>query len=131
MKLTHSCIITENIERLRAFYENVLQIESQTFGDSYAEFPTECGTLSLFSLAAHEELAPGSVQPATNRSLELEFLVADVDKEYARLQGLEIEWVKPPTTQPWGNRSIYFRDPDGNLINFYTRVDVHISGEQQ
>jgi len=30
--------------------------------------------------------------------------------------------VKPPTTQPWGNRSIYFRDPDGNLINFYSRV---------
>jgi hypothetical protein len=21
---------------------------------------------------------------------------------------------------PWGNRSILFRDPDGNLINFFT-----------
>jgi catechol 2,3-dioxygenase-like lactoylglutathione lyase family enzyme len=28
-------------------------------------------------------------------------------------------WVKPPTTQPWGTRSLYFRDPDGNLIDFY------------
>ncbi|MGI8825693.1 MAG: VOC family protein [Chloroflexota bacterium] len=27
-----------------------------------------------------------------------------------------------PSTQEWGNRSIYFRDPDGNLINFYSRV---------
>jgi catechol 2,3-dioxygenase-like lactoylglutathione lyase family enzyme len=77
----------------------------------------------LFSLAAHEVLAPGSAQPAANRSLELEFQVADVDGEYERLQTMEIEWVKPPTTQPWGNRSIYFRDPDGNLINFYARVD--------
>jgi catechol 2,3-dioxygenase-like lactoylglutathione lyase family enzyme len=24
-----------------------------------------------------------------------------------------------PTNQPWGNRSMLFRDPDGNLINFY------------
>lgn len=29
-------------------------------------------------------------------------------------------WVKPPTTQPWGTRSIYFRDPDSNLVDFYT-----------
>jgi catechol 2,3-dioxygenase-like lactoylglutathione lyase family enzyme len=50
----------------------------------------------------------------------LEFEVADVDAVYARLQALKINWVKPPPTQAWGNRSIYFRDPDGNLINFYT-----------
>jgi catechol 2,3-dioxygenase-like lactoylglutathione lyase family enzyme len=122
MKLTHSCIITENIGRLREFYKDVLQIEPQTYGDGYVEFPTECGTLSLFSLATHEKLAPGSARSAANRSLELEFQVADVDEEYERLQEMEIEWVKPPTTQAWGNRSIYFRDPDGNLINFYSRV---------
>ncbi len=27
-----------------------------------------------------------------------------------------------PTTMPWGNRSLLFRDPDGNLINFFTPV---------
>jgi catechol 2,3-dioxygenase-like lactoylglutathione lyase family enzyme len=123
MKLTHSCIITENVERLREFYKGVLQIEPQSYGDDYVEFPTEGGTLSLFSLAAHEVLAPGSARSATNRSLELEFEVADVDREYERLQEMEIEWVKPPTTQPWGSRSIYFRDPDGNLTNFYSPVD--------
>ena len=58
-----------------------------------------------------------------NRSVILPFQVADVDSEYERLRRLEVDWVKPPTTQPWGNRSIYFRDPDGNLISFYSRVD--------
>ena len=121
MKLTHNCIITEDVERLRTFYRDVLQIEPQHGGD-YVEFPTEGGTLSLFRLSSHEKLAPGSMQTASNESIILEFQVADVDKEYARLQQMNIEWVKPPTTQPWGNRSIYFRDPDGNLINFYSRV---------
>ena len=23
---------------------------------------------------------------------------------------------------PWGNRSLLFRDPDGNLVNFFTPV---------
>jgi hypothetical protein len=27
----------------------------------------------------------------------------------------------PPTTQPWGNRSMIFRDPAGNLINLFSR----------
>jgi hypothetical protein len=28
-----------------------------------------------------------------------------------------------PTDQPWGNRSMLFRDPDGNLINFFETAD--------
>ena len=34
------------------------------------------------------------------------------------------DFVQPPTTQPWGNRSLLFRDPDGNLINFFTPVSA-------
>ena len=29
--------------------------------------------------------------------------------------------VLPPTTMPWGNRSTILRDPDGNLVNLFTR----------
>ena len=46
-----------------------------------------------------------------------------MDAHYQRLRSdMELHWVKPPTTQPWGNRSIYFTDPEGNLVNLYTRV---------
>jgi hypothetical protein len=31
-------------------------------------------------------------------------------------------FVKEPTTMPWGNRSLLFRDPDGNLVNFFAPV---------
>jgi len=30
--------------------------------------------------------------------------------------------VQKPTTMPWGNKSLLFRDPDGNLINLFTPV---------
>jgi len=43
----------------------------------------------------------------------------DVDQERIRFKDLVREFVLEPTTQPWGNRSMLFRDPDGNLINFY------------
>jgi catechol 2,3-dioxygenase-like lactoylglutathione lyase family enzyme len=50
----------------------------------------------------------------------IEFQVDDADKEYERLKTLVSEWVLEPTTMPWGNRSMLFRDPDGNLVNLFT-----------
>lgn len=78
--------------------------------------------LAIFSLSAQEKYIPGSAEGAKNRSVVLEFRVADVDAEYLRLKGLVKNWVRAPTTQPWGTRSIYFRDPDGNLVDFYSSV---------
>lgn len=42
--------------------------------------------------------------------------------EFPTGQKIVKDWVKPPTNQPWGTRSIYFRDPDGNLVDFYAWV---------
>ncbi|MDD1758681.1 MAG: hypothetical protein LUQ22_08115 [Methanotrichaceae archaeon] len=123
MKLTHICIVTENTW-IQGFLPKILQLQPEQFKNDYVEFGTEGAILSLFELKSHEALAPKSMISGANRSIELEFQVENVDIEYARLNGLQevIEWVMAPTTLPWGNRSIYFRDPDGNLINFYSRV---------
>ena len=118
--LVHTCLITNNVKRLVDFYEPVLNLKANWSGKDYAEFPTGVGVLAIFSAEAQESYIPGSSEAAKNKSMVLEFKVADVDVEYRRLERLVKTWVKPPTTQPWGTRSIYFRDPDGNLIDFYT-----------
>ncbi|SKC66110.1 VOC family protein [Maledivibacter halophilus] len=122
MNLTHSCIITSDVKRLSEFYEQVLQIEAEFYGEDYAEFKVGQSTLAIFDLNAHDSSAPGSAQTASNKSIILEFNVENVDKEYERLKKMNIDWIKTPTTQPWGNRSFYFRDIDGNMISFYTHV---------
>ena len=53
----------------------------------------------------------------------LEFEVEDVDSEFERLKALGVPLVKPLTTQTWGRRSFWLRDPDGNIINFFSNVD--------
>ena len=61
--------------------------------------------------------------PASNHSAIIEFRVADVDADYQRLAAsLHEALVQVPTTMPWGNRALLFRDPDGNLVNFFTPV---------
>lgn len=120
--LINSCVISDSVKRLVEFYEPVLQQKAKWSGDDYAEFATGVGVLSIFSSSAQEKYIPGSAEGEKNRTVILEFKVADVDSEYHRLRSIVKTWVKPPTTQPWGTRSIYFRDPDGNLVDFYSPV---------
>jgi uncharacterized glyoxalase superfamily protein PhnB len=58
---------------------------------------------------------------ASNGSVIVEFLVEDVDAAFERLRDRLDDVVLPPTTMPWGNRSTLFRDPDGNLVNLFSR----------
>ena len=52
-------------------------------------------------------------------------VVPDVDADHERIVGRDgpaVPVVQPPTTMPWGNRSLLLRDPDGNLVNLFTPV---------
>ena len=123
MRFNGICIVSEDIQRLREFYTDVLQAESE--GDSgFVLFSVEGAMLSLFSAKGMEEMAPDSTRDAGCGSYTIEFQVEDVDQEYERLTEMKVPIVKPPTTQPWGRRSVWFSDPDGNIVNFYVDVDI-------
>jgi catechol 2,3-dioxygenase-like lactoylglutathione lyase family enzyme len=119
--LINTCLITGDVKGLVSFYESVLQLRASRSGDDYAELRTGVGVLAIFSAQAQDRYIPGSAIAGNNKGVVLEFEVADVDREFRRLHSLVKVWVKPPTTQPWGTRSFYFRDPDGNLVDFYSR----------
>ena len=46
------------------------------------------------------------------------------DAEFDRLHLFASECVAPPTDWPWGMRSTWLRDPDGNLVSLYAPVAV-------
>ena len=88
--------------------------------DEFAELVSPAGTLAIASTRTMALFGANAARAADNHSVIVEFRVADVDSEYQKLRALSVDFVNEPTTQPWGNRSMLFRDPDGNLINFYT-----------
>ena len=117
-------VITSDVARLVAFYEQATQVRAAWANEEFAELRTSRGTLAIGSTRTVAMLAPDSVRPAENRSVIIEFLVEDVDDLYKNLRDhiAEADLVNEPTTMPWGNRSLLVRDPDGNLVNFFTPV---------
>ncbi|MCG7523589.1 VOC family protein [Streptomyces sp. OfavH-34-F] len=115
-------IITGDVARLVGFYERATGVSATWFTEDFAELTTRSATLAIGSTRTVGLFAPGSARPADNRSVILEFLVDDVDGVYKNLRGFVEDFVNEPTTMPWGNRALLFRDPDGNLVNFFTPV---------
>ena len=122
MNLVSLRIITANIVTLVEFYEKATGVEAKWSTDDFAEIVTSSFTLAIGSTRTLAFFGEGVAQPATNKSVIIEFLVENVDAEYERIKDLTDDIVQKPTTMPWGNRSLLFRDTDGNLINFFTPV---------
>ena len=118
MQLSQARIVTRDVPALVRFYRQLTGM-TPVGDDIYAEFH---GPRLALAISSEHTIARHGAAAATaqsNRSVILDFEVADVDAERVRLAGLVQTFVLEPTTQPWGNRSMLLRDPDGNLINVF------------
>jgi predicted enzyme related to lactoylglutathione lyase len=122
MDLVSIRIITGDVARLVGFYEKATGLRASWSNEDFAELRTTCATLAIGGTRTVPLFAPGAARPADNHTVIIEFLVDDVDRVYQNLAGFVGDFVNEPTTMPWGNRSLLFRDPDGNLVNFFTPV---------
>ncbi|MGW4352222.1 VOC family protein [Nocardia sp. NPDC004582] len=129
MKLVSIRLITDDIQRLVSFYHQVTGVEANWATPDFAEIVTPAGTLAIGSTRTVALFAAGSAHPADNHTAIIEFLVPDVDADYLRLRDTVEDFVNEPTTMPWGNRSLLFRDPDGNLINLFTPVTAQAAAK--
>jgi predicted enzyme related to lactoylglutathione lyase len=119
MKFVSTRIVTDHVPTLAQFYERVTEIIPVGCCEQYVEIETAAGVLAISSQESAKLFNAGAAEPKANRSVIIEFEVADVDRERARLATIVKQFVMEPTNQPWGNRSMLFRDPDGNLINIF------------
>jgi catechol 2,3-dioxygenase-like lactoylglutathione lyase family enzyme len=62
--------------------------------------------------------------PVGVMSMQLAFRVAppEVDTCATTLLERGVSIVSPPTDQPFGHRTLFFRDPDGNVLEIYAEI---------
>lgn len=124
MKLTSIRIISKDIKAAVAFYEQAIGLNAKWYTEDFAELSTDSITIAIGSVRTMQLFSEGLTDFTGTKSTIIEFMVKDVDTEYERIKNTGARIIQEPTTMPWGNRSLLFSDPDGNMINFFTPVSA-------
>ena len=116
--LDYVVLIVADLDRSLSFYLDALGLKLQHRAEKYAQMEAGTTRLSLYTRDAMEETLGAMLEtPSLSApSFELGFKVKDCDTAFAELVDAGAPSVAPPTTRPWGQRTAYVRDPDGNLI---------------
>jgi catechol 2,3-dioxygenase-like lactoylglutathione lyase family enzyme len=118
----YTVIFVRDMAAMRRFYEGVLRFSlTRELSAGWIEYQIGSNTLAL---ARPGRTAKDAPTPAGSASLQLAFKVAadDVDRCADELVRHGIDLLEPPTNQPFGHRTLFFRDPDGNLLEVYAEI---------
>jgi lactoylglutathione lyase len=121
-QLDYTVIFARDLPRMRRFYEDVMRFPiHQELGASWVAYRVGSNVLALTERGL---MFLDPAPPPGALSLQLAFRVApsDVDRCAAELIAAGVEIELPPTDQPWGHRTLFFRDPDGNVIEIYADI---------
>ena len=103
---------TSDVSKARSFYADVLGLEVAMDLGWIVTFASPAQMAPQLSVA----IEGGSGTPVPDISIEVDNL--DEIERRVREEGLVIEY--GPTTEPWGVRRFYVRDPMGRLVNILT-----------
>ncbi len=121
MKFASIRLVAADIKQMVVFYELVTGFRADWLAPVFAEIVTPGAALAIGSAETVALFKEGSAEPGANKTAILEFMVSDVDAEFARLKD-HIEVVHEPRDLPWGNRTVQFSDPEGTRVSLYTPI---------
>ena len=129
MKLTDVRLLVDRFRECFEFYSKVMGLELavEVPGDVYAEFKAGDGTVALYQRRLMDQVigADHSAGSRADDRAALVFLVDDVDTAVRDLKARGATFVTEPHDQSeWGLRVAHLRDPDGNLIEIYHRIEM-------
>ena len=120
--IDYTVIFVRDMAAMRRFYEDILALSlSRELSPNWIEYGLGSNTLAL---ARPSRTAGDAPTPPGSASLQLAFKVsaAEVDACADELVRQGVALLSPPTNQPFGRRTLFFRDPDGNLLEIYAEI---------
>jgi catechol 2,3-dioxygenase-like lactoylglutathione lyase family enzyme len=120
--IDYTVIFVRDMVSMRRFYEDVLGFPLlRELSPGWIEYRVGDNTLAL----ARPSLTAGDAPtPSGSASIQLAFKVSapEVDQCADELVRQGVELLSPPTDQAFGHRTLFFRDPDGNLLEMFADI---------
>jgi catechol 2,3-dioxygenase-like lactoylglutathione lyase family enzyme len=120
--IDYTVIFVRDMAAMRRFYEDIIGLVLQReLSPNWLEYQLGGNTLALAEPSLTALDAP---VPAGSAALQLAFKVSatDVDACADELVRQGVPLVSPPTDHAFGHRTLFFRDPDGNLLEVYAEI---------
>lgn len=119
--LTYTILLVDDMEAMKRFYRDLFPFEICGEGETGLSFNP--GN-TLFSLRQRTRDYDGKGPRLDAPGVQLAFRVQphEVDECYAILQERGVEIAEPPTDQPRRHRTLYFYDPEHNLLEIYAEI---------
>lgn len=108
------CLLVEDFEVSRKFYQNVLGLEINNTDTGFADFKLNGTSLAIFQKDAAISMFPMKFM-STGGSAVLAFQVIDLNKTIQKLQKNGVLIFEGPKVTSWGQKVAYFFDPDKNI----------------
>ena len=120
--IDYTVIFVRDMAAMRRFYEDVLALPPvRELSPGWIEYRLAANTLAL---AKPSRTAADAPTPQGSAALQLAFKVSpsEVDQCADELVKEGVALLSPPTDQSFGHRTLFFRDPDGNLLGVYADI---------
>ncbi|MFP5259087.1 MAG: VOC family protein [Acidobacteriota bacterium] len=120
------CLFVADMDRARAFYEEVLGQSPMHVLAGYVAYPHFClwATATARRIVFDEEAAAPD-GPMGRDNLELYFEDAAIEDAFERVM-TRAEVIHPMKCAPWGQRAFRLRDPDGHIVEVAEPMDAVI-----
>jgi lactoylglutathione lyase len=118
--LDYVVILCEDLQRMRAFYHEIMGFPIYRDQDDWLELQVGA---TLLTLRRRGRPYDGPKHP-DSAAVQLAFRVApaEVDACHAELLRKQVEIVEAPRDQDYGHRTLFFKDPEGNILEIYADV---------
>jgi len=120
MRVFRIAIPASRIEVSRAFYETILALDADDTVPSRLYFHCSDVIVAVIDWQV-EPLGPFQSTPDN-----MYFATADLDAVHQRAQVADARQLSPIETRPWGERSFYCLDPDGNRLCFVDETTLFV-----
>jgi catechol 2,3-dioxygenase-like lactoylglutathione lyase family enzyme len=120
--IDYSVIFVRDMPAMRHFYAEIMGFALlRMLSPTWIEYRVGPNVLAL---AVPRILASEPPVPPGTAALQLAFRVnpAEVDACAAVLASKGVVILSPPTDRDFGHRTMFFRDPDGNLLEIYAEI---------